>query len=169
MVHLVHESGSAASKTSTLRYLMRSTSGGWGGSVVDKTSSTNTGHHCSMVLDAMGGLHVAYHDEGNADLRHAYRAAAGTTWTLQSVHSVGSVGQHPSVVVGNKGAAHIVFNAAGKLSHASKSAGGTWSVKAVGTASSTTGTGLAQDASGGLHAAFQSGSDLAYATLSVCP
>jgi len=168
-VHLVHGSGSASSKTATLRYLKRSTAGTWSSALVDKTSSTNTGHHSSMGLDTKGGLHVAYHDEGNADLRYATKAKGSASWTLKSVSSSGSVGQHPSLVVDNKGGLHLVYNAAGKLLHTNRFAPGFWATLAVGTATSTAQTGLALDTFGALHIGYQSGSTLTHATLAFCP
>lgn len=53
--------------------------------VQDVDTTGNVGKHCSICFDSMGGLHVAYQDATNLDLKYAHQPPGGT-WTTQTVN-----------------------------------------------------------------------------------
>ena len=59
-----------------------------------------------LAIDAMGGLHAAYWDVSNADLRYAHRPPGGL-WTPETVTSAGNVGQYATIAVDSSGTVHI--------------------------------------------------------------
>jgi hypothetical protein len=72
--------------------------GDWALSAVDD-SGDGSGTHHDLAIDDAGGLHIAYFDQSDGDLRYGYRPAGGE-WTLSPVDVVGDVGRFASIAVG---------------------------------------------------------------------
>lgn len=75
---------------SSLKYAVRNGSIGpdyWVTTTVDNTGSV--GQHTSIAVDKLGGVHISYYDQGNDDLKYAYKAPDGNTWDISTLDNLG--------------------------------------------------------------------------------
>jgi hypothetical protein len=77
----------------------------WNWVVVDP--GTGAGQFSDIALDAAGGIHVAYNDANEGDLKYAF--LSGDVFVQQLVDSQGDVGQYSSIAVDSSGNIHIGY------------------------------------------------------------
>ncbi len=78
-----------------LWYAYRS-SGAWKYELID--SNNDTGYYCSMTLDALGRVHVAYYDWAHGGLMYKFRDSAGWHTAGEAVIIDGGYGTYTSIV-----------------------------------------------------------------------
>jgi hypothetical protein len=105
-------------------------SGTWVREAVDTMGVIGDAPIGSIAVDAGGVVHVAYYDNTNFDLKHAWRS--GGVWQLETLDSAGDVGGTPSIALGGSGEVHIAYSDAtsGHLKHATN-ASGSWVLETV--------------------------------------
>jgi hypothetical protein len=64
-----------------------------------------------LALDASGRPHIAYYDGDDADLKYAFKDAAG--WHIQAVDAEGYVGEYCSLRLDSAGRVHICYQGGG--------------------------------------------------------
>ena len=113
------------------------------------------GNETSLVVEADGGIHIAYYDSINENLLYAYKASGSTTWYHQVVDGLYSVGWDASLAVGSDGLANIAYydltNGAVKFAY---DTGGGWYDEVVDSDTSALGLSLALDASDRAHITY---------------
>jgi hypothetical protein len=115
--------------------------------------------HLSTAVDAAGGVHLAYKEDGDADdLKYTWY---DTSWHgSETIASIGDVGDFVSLALGPDGRPHVAYRDAGqnKLMYGSRDGSGAWSTTtaATGTAGTTMGQScsLAVDSTGTAHISF---------------
>lgn len=75
--------------------------------VVD--DSADVGQFSHVLVAGDGTLHIAYYDEDNNDLKHAWKAASATSWSTETVDSADDVGEYLGLVQDEDGALHISY------------------------------------------------------------
>jgi hypothetical protein len=80
---------SAASRVATSNTVWR----------IEEVDSGHVGWHSSLVLDSAGWPHIAYFDQGQDDLKYAYKDEGG--WHIETVEGAGYVGKFPSLALGS--------------------------------------------------------------------
>jgi len=95
-----------------------------------ETVATGIAGHQSMALDANDRPQISYWDITNGDLKRA--AFDGTTWNIDTVESMGSVGAFNSIAIDKLGDTHISYfdstNSDLKYAHGT---GGMWTITTV--------------------------------------
>jgi len=119
----------------------------------------------SICLDADGSPCIGYYDYSNGDLKCARLTGSG--WEIDTVDSLGVVGNHVSIVLDASGAVHITYydETNGDLKYAWKNLD-TYEVETVDSEGYVGGfTSIALDAGGNVHVSYFDGtnSDLKYA------
>jgi hypothetical protein len=67
----------------------------------------NVGRYASIVLDGDGHPHIAYYDDGNQDLKYAYRDDQG--WHVDTVDADGDVGRWASLAIDDDGNLNLAY------------------------------------------------------------
>ena len=79
----------------------------------------SVGKYTSLGLDGRGYAHISYSDDGNQNLKYAYRDNTG--WHIETVDDTGAVGKYTSLAVDSRGGIHIAYydetNGALKYAH----------------------------------------------------
>jgi len=65
------------------------------------------GKFSSLALDGADRPHISYYNDTRDDLKYAWRD--GSTWSVQTVDSVGRVGQYASLALDSTGQPHISY------------------------------------------------------------
>ncbi|MCG3173937.1 MAG: hypothetical protein GMKNLPBB_02149 [Myxococcota bacterium] len=67
----------------------------------------NVGEYSSIAVDKNGGVHIAYYDRTNGDLKYA--RGSGDTWSVHAVDSEGDTGVMPDITIGPDGFPRIAY------------------------------------------------------------
>jgi hypothetical protein len=123
------------------------------------------GYHTSIALDTSGNPHISYYTATNSDLKYA--KWTGSSWSIQTVDSAGTVGLYTSIVLNTNGNPHISYYdyTNGDLKYA-RWTGSSWSIQTVDSAGSVGEfTSIALDTSGNPHISYrdETNYDLKYA------
>jgi hypothetical protein len=78
----------------------------WQTETVDRAQGV--GGYASIALDSQDGIHIAYYDKVNQNLKYAKRMG-GSPWAIQNVDTPGDVGQYASIALGSNNRAHIAY------------------------------------------------------------
>ena len=159
--HISYVGGPALDR---LHYARRNPDGSWSVGTVDDT--TNAGEGTSIAVGPSGGVHIAYYDQTNGDLRYAHEDAGGS-WVLGTVDSAGDVGFSSSIAVDDAGGLHISYGdyTTGSVKYAYRPTGGSWSFSTVDSSDLPNSTSLAVDTSGQVHIGYVSShNSVRYAT-----
>jgi hypothetical protein len=98
--------------------------------VVDE--GDDVGQFSRIAVAGDGTLHIAYYDEDNNDLKHAWKSPSATTWSTEIVDGMGGddVGEYLGFVLDNSGGLHVSYfsQSDSSLKHAwaSSESGGAW-------------------------------------------
>jgi hypothetical protein len=156
--HLAYADG----PTEGLGLATRSPAGVWSHAIVDSGIATNsvTGMQASLAVDAQGGVHIAYYDADNRNLRYAVRATPAGTWSKATVAHDDDGIYGLELRVDAARTAHIVFMSGthtntARIRYARKPLGGSWAAVDV-TPVPAFSPALALDAAGGLHVIYES-------------
>lgn len=83
--------------TTTLRYAHRAPdTGTW--TTTDVTSDGDP-IDASIVVDALGTVHIAYYDNDFGVLDHASRSLVASDWSFETIDDLGDVGEFPSLAI----------------------------------------------------------------------
>ena len=132
---------------------------GWSSRAAD--ASADVGRYTDVVIDAEGGVHVAYYQAALAgNLRYAYRGPDGR-WTVRIADREGDVGGSPSIALDPGGTVHIVYDDLTReaLRHAWLVPGGDWAREVVDDGGAAWGGALAIDGAGRLHVVYTDGAE----------
>lgn len=144
--------------------------GGLGDWTDQRLDTRGGGYGGSIATDALGGVHAAWDDPGDDDVRYAYREPTGGTWSYESIVDPGDTGHDTAIAVEPSGIVHVLHYdlPAVNVRHSLRATDGNWTTTTVdATRGSGQGNVLARGADGRLHAAYfhnrSSGADLVYA------
>jgi hypothetical protein len=85
-----------------------------------------------IATDGAGGEHVVYIDSLSGDIRHAYRAAAGPGWVLDTIEGSSSNSLQSAIALDASGRIHAVYRKGTALRHASRAMSDvTWSIETI--------------------------------------
>jgi hypothetical protein len=147
-----------------LKHASRASDGTWSTEPID----TDVAWETSIVVDQDGGLHVMYFDSSDADLKHAYKATATSTWTTEVVESVGDYRWQVALAVTATNELHATYfdHGTNEIRYAHRPAGGAWATAMI-AASSSSGpySSLAAGPTGDLHLAFVGAAGINYGHL----
>ncbi|MEO0211685.1 MAG: hypothetical protein ABIN66_07515 [candidate division WOR-3 bacterium] len=105
----------SALPTTMLKYAQLALDGGAGigESIVDTAGST-TGYYSSIAWDSQAKAHISYYSEADGDGELRYARWDGSSWQVEEIDTVGSVGYYTSLVLDALGRPHIscVFSGA---------------------------------------------------------
>ena len=117
--------------------------------------------YLSITTDAVNNPHVAFMDRDPQDLLYAVRT--GSSWAIETVDATGSVDGECDIKVDGNGDVHIAYKDDNNdLAYALKSGGG-WTLELV-DGDEPFGISIAFDQLGNPHIAYETGSDIKYAT-----
>ena len=91
----------------TMQYATEDTDGSWSSISTIDSSGDDVGSYLSMDISSTGKVGVAYFDATSGDLRYA--SLKGSTWTVQTLDSKGSVGLYPSLQFNENGNPVIAY------------------------------------------------------------
>jgi len=135
---------------------------GWSVETVDSDSSGRVGRDSSLALDSSGNPHISYCNW--TDLKYA--VWTGSTWSIETIESVGQRGVLSSIALDSNDDPHISYLdwANGVLKYAVWT-GSTWSIETVDSANNDMGCSLALDSFDNPHISYFNGTngDLKYA------
>ena len=170
----VHVAVQSAGTDAGMMYAGRSPTGTWTTTPISAPTVRGTS---SIEVDAAGGVHIAYSDQSQFILHHAYRPAGGTfsSTPIDTTYSMA----HPTIRVDRAGVLHVIYASGSpfhgiplQVHHGRASVGGTWSFEPVGTDTPVFGPALALGPLDSLHVSYarQNGGrwDVRYAR-QVCP
>ena len=105
---LVEEKYNVFNKDSFDRFTWR-----WNTTEVVSTESTNLSENCSLAIDSIGNVHIAWEDgEGDSyDIFYKHRDSASSLWTTSEIVSTESTSnsKYPSLSVDSAGNVHIAW------------------------------------------------------------
>lgn len=99
--------------------------GAWTPEVVDGNvynTSVDVGRFTSIAVDGNGGIHIAYWDVTNADLKYATLPSGGSSWQIETVADMSAVCEDANLKL-NSGKIYIGYCGGGQLLLASKAIG----------------------------------------------
>lgn len=142
---------------SSLHYIRRD-SGGWRSfEIVDE--GVGIGFQSSLAVDSNGNPHASYYDEGNGDLKYAYRS--GGSWVVQTIDADGNVGNYSALALDSSNRPWISYydetNGNLKVAHWN---GSGWKIQTVDSAGNVgVDTALAVGPSGVVHVVYRDGTN----------
>lgn len=140
---------------------------GWTTATID--SSSDVGTYSAIRISPTNRLHVAYFDDTNNRLKHAWKDLADDDWNEEVVDtaSSGFVGKFTSIALDNEGDVHIIYygNNSARIIHASGAWDGTsytWTAEDLDdTVIVGAETGIALGGDGTLHVSYYDGANTA--------
>lgn len=170
-VHMAYGSENTYYGSGTLRYAYKASGGSWTTTQVSSAAKW-VGVYPSLVVDAVGQVHIAHYNATNKNLLYTTKGSGSTGWTTATVDATGSVGRYPGLGADSLGGLHVVYydESNSALRYASKPPGGSWTATTVESAGTVGDMGwLAVDGSNHVHASYRGDGDLKYALLPKCP
>jgi hypothetical protein len=139
--------------------------GFWDSQTIDSEGSV--GYYSSIATDNAKGIHIAYLDETNFDLKYAYKPSGGN-WMTYIVDSPGNTGKFPSLAIDSSNGIHICYQKEfdWDLKYAYKPSGGNWTTYVVDSPGQVGGwNSIAIDNKDGVHISYldETNYDLKYA------
>ena len=136
-----------------------------------RIDTTGGGYGGSITVDPAGGVHAAWDDPPDNDLRYAYRNPTTGDWSFESLADPTDIGNDTAIAADPDGTVHVLHIRlpAGNVLHSVRTPDGAWTTTTI---DSTSGSGQANElvrgADGRLHAVWlrnrgSGGADLVYA------
>jgi hypothetical protein len=117
--------------------------------------ANTAGRDAHIATDGAGGSHVVYLESVTGEVRHAYRAAGGAGWAVDTIEATSSVLLNSAIAVDTSGRVHAVYRKGIALRHASRATNDTtWAIETIDPSSDDGEVSLGLEPNGALHVVY---------------